>query len=119
MAPPQRNTAMQEAIAVMMHPLETVIIRLARFVAVVGGLDGGALGVGELAPFAAVVGFVGFVVGGRGVVDVGGEVVPVGAVGGEVGVDEMFEDFHEDEGGLGGGDVSMDGSWGVEMRCRG
>ena len=91
---------MQDALAIMVQPLETFIVGLARLEAVIRGFRGGALGVGEFGPLAAVVGFVGFGFVKGGVFDVVGEVVPVGAEGLEVGVDEVFEDFHEDEGGL-------------------
>lgn len=100
LASPQRNTAMQDTLAIMMHPLETLVVRIARQLAKVRGLGRGALDGVQLDPFTAVVGFVGFVVLGRRVVDVVGEVVPVVAVGREVRLDEMFEDFHEDEGCL-------------------
>ena len=72
---------MERTLLVVVHPLEAVLVVVAGFLAVVCGLRGGTRDGIELGPSAAIIGAIFVIVGGWGVSNIIGEVVPVGAAG--------------------------------------
>ena len=83
------------ALAVMVHPLVTVIISFTSLFAVVRRIRGGALDGGEVDPFLTGIRLIRLICGWRSVFDVEGEVVPILAEGEEGGFHEVVENIKE------------------------